>query len=51
MTGKIKQLLRECDEAAARHWQLEARNRERGYKKWLEEVKKASDFIRLLKKP
>ena len=46
---KINQLLRECDESAARHWQLAARSREQGYKEWLKQVKKTADFIRLLK--
>ena len=47
---KINQLLRECDESAARHWQLAARSREQSYKEWLKQVKKTVDFIRLLKR-
>ena len=46
----VMQLIRECDENAARFWRQEARSKELGYKEWLKSVKKAADFIRVLKK-
>ena len=42
---QFRQLMRECDNAAARHWQLEASDRKQGYELWLKEVKKVSHFI------
>lgn len=46
----IMQLMRECDENAARFWRQEASSKELGYQEWLKSVKKTADFIRLLKR-
>lgn len=42
---KITQLTQECDDLAARFWQLEASGRERGYLEWLQKVRQVSDII------
>jgi hypothetical protein len=41
----ITQLTRECDDLAARFWQLEASGRGRGYLEWLQKVKQVSEII------
>ena len=47
---EIAQLTRECDDLAARFWQLEASGRGQSYKKWLNQVKKTVDFIKVFEK-
>ena len=42
---RITQLTRECDDLAARFWQLEASGRGRGYLEWLQKVKQVSKII------
>ena len=46
----IKQLTRECDDLAASFWRQEASGREQSYKKWLNQVKKTVDFIKVFEK-
>ena len=41
----IRQLTRECDDLAARFWQLEASGRGRGYLEWLQKVRQVSEII------
>ena len=41
----IAQLTRECDDLAARFWQLEASGRGRGYLEWLQKVRQVSEII------
>ena len=41
----ITQLTRECDDLAARFWQLEASGRGRGYLEWLQKVRQVSEII------
>lgn len=41
----VKQLTRECDDLAARFWQLEASGRGRGYLEWLQKVRQVSEII------
>jgi len=43
--SQITQLTRECDDLAARFWQLEASGRGRGYLEWLQKVKQTADII------
>ena len=42
---EIAQLTRECDDLAARFWQLEASGRGRGYLEWLQKVRQVSEII------
>lgn len=42
---EITQLTRECDDLAARFWQLEASGRGQGYLEWLQKVKQTADII------
>ena len=42
---KVAQMTQECDNLATRYWRLEASSRGRGYKAWLRQIKKVSDFI------
>ena len=42
---EITQLTRECDDLAARFWQLEASGRGQGYLEWLQKVKQVSEII------
>ena len=42
---EIAQLTRECDDLAARFWQLEASGRGRAYLEWLQKVRQVSDII------
>ena len=41
----VKQLTRECDDLAARFWQLEASGRGQAYLEWLQKVKQTADII------
>ena len=50
MKEKTRQLMRECDEAASRHWEQAASSRGQAYTEWLKKVKIAADFIRSQKK-
>ena len=43
--SQITQLTRECDDLAARFWQLEASGRGRGYLEWLQKVRQVSEII------
>ena len=45
MNNKIVTLLQQCDDLAARHWQLEASGRGQSYLEWLQKVKQVSDII------
>jgi len=47
---KIENMTRTCDDLAARHWKLEASDRDLGYELWLKEVKKISHFIDIFKR-
>ena len=42
---EIAQLTRECDDLAARFWQLEASGRGRGYLEWLQKMRQVSEII------
>lgn len=42
---EIIQLTRECDDLAARFWQLEASGRGPGYLEWLQKVRQVSEII------
>ena len=46
----VKQLTRECDDLAASFWRQEASGRGQSYKKWLNQVKKTVDFIKVFEK-
>ena len=41
----IEQLLRECDNLAARYYRLDSGSRERAARDWLEQVKKTAKMI------
>lgn len=47
---KLQNMTRTCDDLAARHWKLEASDRDLGYELWLKEVKKVSHFIDIFKR-
>jgi hypothetical protein len=48
--SKVHEMMRECDNLATRHWQLEASGRGQSYKMWLNQVKKTVDFINVFEK-
>ena len=41
----IRQLTRECDRLAARHWELGTMDRSLSYLEWLQKVKQTADII------
>ena len=50
LTRTEQQLKRECDELAARHWELAASDRAKTYEKWQKACQKYVDFINQLKR-
>ena len=50
LTRTEQQLKRECDELAARHWELAASDRAKSYKEWQKACQKYADFINKLKR-
>lgn len=48
--NKVKEMTDECDSLAASYWRLEASGRGRGYKLWLNQIKKTVDFIDVYEK-
>lgn len=50
MKQRVKQLMRECDDLASRHWEQAASSRGQAYTDWLKKIKIAADFIRSQKK-
>lgn len=45
----IRENLRKCDDLASQHWEMELKDREKGYELWLKQVAKTCEFIRLFK--